>query len=82
MSNDKKTISLTVQVEVPDALSEEQIADQVERLLGGSNLSDLKEGDFKSIGELKITTVPKIETSRNAAGYESRAIEWSRATCG
>lgn len=81
MSATTKTVSLSVQLEVEANVTDEQIAEQAEKVLGGAQNPELKKAAFRSIGKLQITSAPKVDAQGVARGYESRIVEWEKATC-
>jgi hypothetical protein len=67
-----KQVEISIQVEVEDSLTEDEIAELVRQAVSA------RRGDVKSVGSLKIRTLPHVH-GVSAAGYESRL--WEKATC-
>lgn len=67
-----KQVEISIQVEVEDHLTEDEIAELVRQAVGA------RRGDVKSVGALKIRTLPHVR-GVSTTGYESRL--WEKTTC-
>ena len=68
-----KRIKISIEVDVEDSISEEQIADLVK------NAVTVGSSDVSNIGDLNIISIKKDDEEDVAAAYSSRA--WSKTTC-
>lgn len=68
-----KHYNVSIDVEMPDGISEEEVGKRIEAALGAQKIK------HPNFGEVTIKTIDKLKSAGGVGGYDSRL--WEKTTC-